>query len=103
MVFTTSGWNYIGNRTSTNKMMVLAETYNISNQGSRKYQHSNRNRAFNIINENWCFGQMSACDFMVKSNIMLTVLMSYRCFRGRFMTEEDVKIQFYDKSKEERK
>lgn len=104
MFFKTNGvYQFLGNRTSTNKMMVLAETFNISNQGSRKYSHSNRNRWFNVVNENWCFGQMSACDFMVKSNIMLTVLMSYRCFRGRFMTEEDMKIQFYDKSKEERK
>lgn len=104
MFLKTNGvYQFLGNRTSTNKLMVLAETFNISNQGSRKYTHSNRNRLFNIVNENWCFGQMSACDFMVKSNIMLTVLMSYRCFRGRFMTEEDIKIQFYDKSKEERK
>lgn len=95
--------NFLGNKTSTNKMMVLAETFNISNQLQRKYTHSNRNRLVNIVNENWCFGQMSACDFLVKSNIMLTVLMSYRHFRGRFMTEEDMKIQFYDKSKAEMK
>lgn len=69
--------NYVANKNSKNKLVVLMETYNVSNQGSRKIKHTNRNRVVNSITENWCFGLMTSMDFIVKSNIMLTVLMSY--------------------------
>lgn len=95
--------NYISNRTSKNKLMVLAETYNLSNQLSRKYKHSNRNRAFNAINENWCFGMMTSLDFVIKTNIMLTVIMSYQMYNGEFLTEEELKLKLWDKSVEEKK
>jgi len=54
------GAKYIGDKTTRDKLMLLAELYNLSNQGVRKYEHSNRNRAVNALWENWCFGMLTS-------------------------------------------
>lgn len=95
--------NYVANKNSKNKLVVLMETYNVSNQGSRKIKHTNRNRVVNSITENWCFGLMTSMDFIVKSNIMLTVLMSYQMYNGEFLTEEELNVRLWDKDKSVRK
>jgi len=54
------GAKYIGDKTTRDKLMLLAEMYNLSDQGVRKYEHSNRNRAVNALLENWCFGMLTS-------------------------------------------
>lgn len=100
--FTLNGvHNFVGNKTSTNKLMVLAETFNLSNQGERKRKHSQRNRLFNVVEENWCFGGMTMFDFIIKTNIMMSTLMEYRAYRGGFYTLSDIIQKNYNKSSEE--
>ena len=95
------GATNIGNKVSTNKMTVLAENFNIANQNTRKTKHTNRNRLLNAISDNWCFGYLSGCDYLVKTNVMLSVLMDYRMYNGRFITEQQLRYEMWNKSKEE--
>lgn len=97
------GLNYIGNRTSHDKLMVTMEHYNISNQGTRKYQHSNRNRVQNAIVDNSTYGFLSGLDFFSKSQVAVTVLMSYRYVNGEFVTKEDIDNAGWNRSKDETK
>lgn len=87
----------IQNRFTNNLTVARAERYNIGNQGSRKYKNSNRWEVINTVNDNWCYGQLSLADFMAKSQIMNSTLMSFRYFRGEFCTLEDLKINFVNK------
>lgn len=86
------GIGYIGNKLSEDKLMVLAEYFNISDQGKRKYKNTNWNRLANAMNDNWCFGMLTGLDFIIKSNIMVSTLMSYKLLDGHFTTEEDIKL-----------
>lgn len=95
------GLNYIGDKMSNDKLMVLAEYFNISDQGKRKYKNTNRLRAVNALEENWCFGMLTGLDFIIKSNIMVSTLMSFKLLDGHFTTEEDIKLTNQHISKED--
>lgn len=95
------GIGYIGNKLSEDKLMVLAEYFNISDQGKRKYKNTNWNRMANALNDNWCFGMLTGLDFIIKSNIMVSTLMSYKLLNGHFTTEEDIKLTNKHTSEEE--
>lgn len=90
----------IADSVSKNKLQVIAEELGISNQDRKKYEHSNRNRTIKALVSNWCFGFLTTGDYIVKTHIMLCECMSYRYFRGKFVTEEDLRNDFYDLSKE---
>lgn len=87
----------IQNRFTNNLTVARMEQYNIGNQGTRKYKNSNRWEEVNIINDNWCYGQLTLCDFIAKSQIMNSTLMSFRYYKGEFCTLEDLKINFMNK------
>lgn len=91
----------VGDKRSKNKIVLLTEMFNVGDRGSRKYKHTNRLRVANIINKNYTFGMLQGCDFIVKSQIMLSELMSYRLYDGKFINKEDLKINNYNKSKSE--
>ena len=95
------GAKYIGDKTTRDKLMLLAEMYNLSDQGVRKYEHSNRNRAVNALWENWCFGMLTSQDFIIKSQIMVSTLMSFRYYNGHFITREDLLNNMYNSTTEE--
>jgi hypothetical protein len=97
------GANYIANRLSNDKLMLICEYFNVADQGEKKAKHSNRNRLINAINENHTFGMLSGFDFLVKSQIATSVLLSYRYYKGEFCTKEDMDINLFRASKEERK
>jgi hypothetical protein len=61
------GANYISNRLSNDKLMLITEYFNIADQGERKLKHSNRNRFINGITDNVHFGMLSGFDFLIKS------------------------------------
>lgn len=96
------GAKYIGNKTSKDKLMVLMEYYNVSDQGDRKRRALNRMKlvdsAMKVLDP---FSMLSAGDFFMKSQIAVSVLMSYRLFNNEFVTEEDVKNMMWNKSKED--
>lgn len=97
------GANYIANRLSNDKLMLICEYFNVADQGEKKAKHSNRNRLVNAVNENHTFGMLSGFDFLVKSQIATSVLLSYRYYKGEFCTKEDMDINLFRASKEERK
>lgn len=86
------GINYIGNKTSDDLMMKLAEHFNVADQMGRKFEHTNRNRLLNAVGINFIYGGLSMADFIAKSSIMVTVLHSYRFVDGEFMTKSDMII-----------
>lgn len=93
----------IQNRLSNNLTVGRMEMFGISDQLRRKYTHSNRSEIINAVNDNWCYGAMTMTDFVVKSQIMNSVLMSYRFYNGEFCTKEDLKINYINKSYKEYK
>lgn len=86
---TYAGIQYASNQLSDDKIMLLAEKFDVSNQLKRKFKNSNRSRFVRFI-DNWCFGMLTSTDFATKSTIMVANLMSYRLLNGKFMTKEDV-------------
>ena len=93
----------IQNRLSNNLTVGRMEMFGISDQLRRKYTHSNRSEIINTVNDNWCYGAMTMIDFVVKSQIMNSVLMSYRFYNGEFCTKEDLKINYINKPYKEYK
>lgn len=87
----------IQNRYTNNLTMARMEMFNIGDQGTRKYKNSNRIEAVNVVNDNWCYGMLTFADFITKSQIMNSTLMSYRFYKGEFCTKEDLKINFINK------
>ena len=93
----------IQNRLSNNLTVGRMEMFGISDQLRRKYTHSNRSEIINAVNDNWCYGAMTMTDFVIKSQIMNSVLMSYRFYNGEFCTKEDLKINYINKPYKEYK
>lgn len=83
------GLQYASNQLSNDKVMLLAERFDVSNQLKRKFKNSNRSRFVRFL-DNWCFGMLTSTDFASKSTIMVTVLMSHRYMDGKFVSREDV-------------
>lgn len=95
------GARYIGDKLTKDKVMLIMELYNVADQGIKKYEHSNRNRAVNIVWDNWCFGMLTSQDFLIKANIAVSTLMAYRYYDGHFITREDLANNMYNATPEE--
>lgn len=95
------GLQYASNQLSNDKVMLLAEMFDVSNQLKRKFKNSNRSRFVRFL-DNWCFGMLTTCDFASKSTIMVTVLMSHRYMDGKFLSREDVLNKLEASTKEGR-
>ena len=98
---TYGGIGMASNQMSDDKLVLLAEHFNVSNQLTRKFKNANRNRFVRFL-DNWCFGGLTVVDFASKSTIMTTVLMSHRFFRGKFVSKEDI-LNMLEASNEEGK
>lgn len=86
-----SGITYVANPSSNDKMMLLMEEFDTSNQGENKTKHTNRHRLVRGILGNITFGFLSSFDFIAKSNIMVATLKSHRYVDGDFVTKDDIK------------
>lgn len=86
-----SGITYVANPSSNDKMMLLMEEFDTSNQGENKTKHTNRRRLVRGILGNITFGFLSSFDFIAKSNIMVATLKSHRYVDGDFVTKDDIK------------
>lgn len=75
----------------------LMELFNIAEQGEKKYRHTNRIPAVNAITENWSFGGLTMCDYIVKGSILNTTLAAHRFFRGEFVAKQDIENRFHDR------
>lgn len=81
--------------------MIVMEYFNIADQGKRKYEHVNRNRLVNTVNDNWCFGMLTGLDFIIKSNIATSTLYSFHYYKNEFITQEDLLANMSGKSTKE--
>lgn len=97
------GAKYIANKTSNDKMMLITEYFNVSDQGHRKLHNSNRNVLLNAINDNKTFGFLSGFDYIVKSQITIATLLGFHYYKGEFCTKEDMVINLMNASDSERK
>lgn len=92
----------LGKKNTRNKMVLLSRLFGVNSQDEKASRRTDQNRFVRLVGDNWCFGALTAGDFLMKTNIMLTVLMSYRNYCGKFVTKDDLDIMCYNKSKEER-
>lgn len=98
---TYGGVGMASNQMSDDKLVLLAEHFNVANQLARKFRNANRSRLVRLL-DNWCFGGLTVVDFASKSTIMTTILMSHRYFRGKFLSKEDI-LNMLESSTEEGK
>lgn len=93
------GVQYASNQLSNDKVMLLAEYFDVANQLKRKFKNANRSRIIRFF-DNWCFGGLTTVDFASKSTIMVTILMAHRYMDGKFVSREDVLNRLEASSKE---
>lgn len=96
-----AGIQYVSNQQSNDKVMLLAEYFDVSNQLKRKFKNSNRNRFVRFL-DNWCFGMLTSTDFASKSTIMIATLMGHHYVDGKFLSKEDVLNKLEASTKEGR-
>ena len=90
------GANYVGNQITEDKLLLIHRKYNMMGAQEHSYAHTNRNknlfgRIIQGIYEHSIYGLMSSMDFLIKSQIALSVLYSYRYIDGKFMTKNDIR------------
>lgn len=73
----------------------LMELFNVSEQGTRKFRDTNMNRFVAGLKHNWLFGMMTMADYLVKSQILDSVLMSFRYVDGEFITKDMIVNRYY--------
>lgn len=98
---TYGGVGMASNQMSDDKLVLLAEHFDVANQLKRKFKNANRSRVIRFL-DNWCFGGLAVVDFASKSTIMTTILMGHRYFRGKFVSKEDI-LNMLEASNEEGK
>lgn len=89
------GLNLINDNLTNDKQMLIMEMCNVSNQFSKKYKNTHRNRIAEALNRNWIFGMMSTCDYIMKSQITTSVMLSYHYVNGEFVTKDDIRMNLY--------
>lgn len=88
------GITYMSNPRSNDKLMLLMEECDLTNQMERKFKYSDRNRGFGVVSKNYVYGFLTLGDFFIKSQIMVSEYMSYRYVDGEFITKADL---YYDR------
>lgn len=91
------GARIIGNNSRLFQQNVM-ELFNIADQGEKKYKNTNRNAVVNQLTQNWCFGLLTASDYLVKGSILDTTLAAHRYFRGEFLSRDDIQLRYGDKN-----
>lgn len=87
----------VSNPLTNNKLIGLHEFCNIADQGTKKFRNTSMTlngykRFAEVIRQNWCFGMMSTCDFISKSNVVVATFMSYHLVDGKFVTKDDLRL-----------
>ena len=88
------GHRLIGNR-SDMLQQNLNEYYNLTNQSIDKFRNTNRNKYVNILMHNWVYGMMTTSDWIIKSQILDSVLLSFRFVDGEFITKDQLVYKYY--------
>lgn len=88
------GHRLIGNR-SHMLQQNLNEYYNLTGQSIDKFRNTNRNRYVNALMHNWVYGMMTTADWIIKSQILDSVLLSFRYVDGEFITKDQLVYKYY--------
>lgn len=88
------GHRLIGNR-SHMLQQNLNEYYNLTNQSINKFRNTNRNKYVNALMHNWVYGTMTTADWIIKSQILDSVLLSFRYVDGEFVTKDQLVYKYY--------
>lgn len=90
---------------SSNKMELLAELFDITNQMERKSKWTNTNRIAKAFRQEGAFSFMTFADFYTKSSIMVAVLKGIRVYNGQLLSKQDVENSqdYYEMNDNERK
>lgn len=88
------GHRLIGNR-SHMLQQNLNEYYNLTNQSIDKFRNTNRNKYVNALMHNWVYGMMTTSDWIIKSQILDSVLLSFRFVDGEFITKDQLVYKYY--------
>lgn len=88
------GHRLIGNR-SHMLQQNLNEYYNLTNQSIDKFRNTNRNKYVNALMHNWVYGTMTTADWIIKSQILDSVLLSFRYVDGEFVTKDQLVYKYY--------
>lgn len=88
------GHRLIGNR-SPMLQQNLNEYYNLTNQSIDKFRNTNRNKYVNALMHNWVYGMMTTSDWIIKSQILDSVLLSFRFVDGEFITKDQLVYKYY--------
>ena len=88
------GHRLIGNR-SHMLQQNLNEYYNLTGQSINKFRNTNRNRYVNALMHNWVYGMMTTSDWIIKSQILDSVLLSFRFVDGEFITKDQLVYKYY--------
>ena len=88
------GHRLIGNRSSM-LQQNLNEYYNLTNQSIDKFRNTNRNKYVNALMHNWVYGMMTTSDWIIKSQILDSVLLSFRFVDGEFITKDQLVYKYY--------
>lgn len=73
----------------------LMELFNVSEQGTRKFRDTNMHRLIAGVKHNWLFGMLTMVDYLIKAQILDSVLMSFRFVDGEFITKDMIVNKYY--------
>lgn len=78
-----------GRKTYKSKQMAYMDYFEVGGTIDSLYKHTNRPTWLNILTENWAFGVYSMSDYLVKGNILNSVMYNFRNVNGEFICKED--------------
>ena len=81
-----------------NKVMGVMERWDIIDQLSKMTLHTNRNRLLRAVADNAIFFMMTNLDFIIKSIIVVSTMLSYRLVDGQFTSKDRIRMSSYDQS-----
>lgn len=82
-----------GNRNYKSQQMALMDYFEVGSSTESLYKNTNRYRFINVVSDNWAFHAYSASDYLIKGQILNSVMYNYRNVNGTFMSKE----QYFNK------
>ena len=91
-----------GNRNYKSELMAQMDYFQVGSTMDSLWEHSNRPRWVNVVTKHWAFGAYALTDYLIKGQILRSVMYNYRNVEGTFMYKEQF-LQKYGNTEENRK
>ena len=91
-----------GNRNYKSELMAQMDYFQVGSTMDSLWEHSNRPRWVNVITKHWAFGTYALTDYLIKGQILRSVMYNYRNVEGIFMYREQF-LQKYGNTEQNRK